>query len=103
MKTYTITFSFEAKLDMAKLNHYISYDLNAPEIAARYMDGLRNAMKRLASYAGSIAVSQNAYIQYLCGQGARRINYKKRMAILYMIYDDDFVYIKRVIPGSLIR
>ncbi|OAV69285.1 hypothetical protein Barb4_01773 [Bacteroidales bacterium Barb4] len=103
MKTYTIAFSTESKLDIAKLHHYISHGLHAPETAARYIDGLRNAIQRLASYAGSIAVSQNADIQYLCGQGARRINYKKRMAILYMIYDDDFVYIKRVIPGSLIR
>ncbi|OAV74456.1 hypothetical protein Barb7_02050 [Bacteroidales bacterium Barb7] len=101
MKTYTITFSFEAKLDMAKLNHYISYGLNSPETAARYMDELRNAIQRLAFYADSIAISQSAYIQFLCGEDTRRVNYKK-MAILYVIRRD-FVYVKRVLPGSLIR
>ncbi|OAV72163.1 hypothetical protein Barb4_00096 [Bacteroidales bacterium Barb4] len=101
MKTYTVTLSIEAELDIEKLDHYISHVLHVPETSVTYVDGLRNAIQRLAFYAGSIAISQNAYIQYLCGQGARRVNYKK-MAILYVIYEDS-VYIKRVIPGGLIR
>ncbi|OAV73229.1 hypothetical protein Barb6_00425 [Bacteroidales bacterium Barb6] len=102
MKTYTITFSVDAEIDMIKLESYISNDLKAPEIASDYMKGLRASINKLATRADCFAVSQSAYIQFLCkGEDARRINYKK-MAILYVIRRN-FVYIKRVIPGSLIR
>ncbi|OAV69134.1 hypothetical protein Barb7_02775 [Bacteroidales bacterium Barb7] len=86
---------------MIKLESYISNKLKAPDTASNYIKGLTTSINKLAFYADSIAVSQSAYIQFLCGEGVRRVNYKK-MAILYVIYED-FVHIKRVIPGSLIR
>ncbi|OAV68434.1 hypothetical protein Barb6XT_01008 [Bacteroidales bacterium Barb6XT] len=101
MKKYTVTISADAELDMEELNDYISNGLKAPLTATRYIAGLYKAIWRLSSSADSKAVSQSDYIQSRYGPGARHIVFKK-MVVIYCI-DDDYVYIRRVISGSLIR
>ncbi|OAV73843.1 hypothetical protein Barb7_02769 [Bacteroidales bacterium Barb7] len=101
MKKYTVTISADAKLDIAELDYYIRNELKAPLTATRYMAGLYKAIWKLSSSASFGAVSQSDYIQSRYGPSARRIVFKK-MVVIYRI-EDDFVHIKRVIPGSLIR
>ncbi|MDR0733126.1 MAG: hypothetical protein LBF08_03570 [Dysgonamonadaceae bacterium] len=59
---------------------------------------MKTAIWKLSYYAASIGVNQ--YIQTKFGVDARHITFKK-MAIIYVIKDDT-VYIKRIIPSSLI-
>ncbi|OAV68515.1 Plasmid stabilization system protein [Bacteroidales bacterium Barb4] len=101
MKKYTVIISVNAKLDIADLDYYIRNGLKAPSTADRYVDGLYKAIRMLSSSADSKAVSQSDYIQSRYGPNARHIVFKK-MVVIYRI-EDDFVHIKRVIPGSLIR
>jgi plasmid stabilization system protein ParE len=101
MKRYTLVISEKAQADIHAFYNCILYEYKQSQTARRNRIGLYTEIRRLSSYAGSIAVSRSAYIQALYGPGARRVNYGK-MAIIYLI-EGDYVYIKRVMAASLIR
>jgi plasmid stabilization system protein ParE len=100
MKKYIIVLSDDVVFDIDAITDYIHSELKAPVTARRYHDGLIRAIMKLSIYAGNIAISQYEFIQQNYGPNARHITYKK-MTIIYLI-DGDFVYIQRIIPGSLI-
>jgi hypothetical protein len=101
MKKYTIIITEKAKADMQVFYNYIFYEYKQSLTALHNRIELRKTIQKLSVYAGFIAVSRSAYIQSLCGPGARRVNYKK-MAIIYVIHND-YVFIQRVIAGALIH
>jgi plasmid stabilization system protein ParE len=92
--SYQIYFSPEADNDMTVLESYIRDELKSPSTASKYMKELDRVIRTL-SLSANIRNS-NQYIRAKFGMDARRIIYKK-MAIIFTI-----VYIKRVIPGSLV-
>jgi hypothetical protein len=100
MKKYIIVLSDEVVLDMDAVTDYIHRELKAPVTARHYHDGLIRAIMKLLAYADTIAISRYEFIQHNYGPNARHITYKK-MVIIYLI-DGEFVYIQRIIPGSLI-
>jgi plasmid stabilization system protein ParE len=100
MRKYIITISDDAAMDIYDLIYYIRDELSEPLTARRYHDKLIETIQKLSIYAGSIAISQSNFIQSQYGPNARRVNFKK-LAIIYII-DGDYVYIQRIIPGSLI-
>ncbi|MDR3308882.1 MAG: type II toxin-antitoxin system RelE/ParE family toxin [Tannerella sp.] len=100
MKRYKVILSDEAAMDMYDISNYIFYVYKQPQTTFRYITRLNKALQDLHVYAGSIAISQSRYIQSHYGPNARRINHE-RLAIIYVI-DNGFVYIQRIIPGSLI-
>ncbi|GHT33425.1 hypothetical protein FACS189434_07510 [Bacteroidia bacterium] len=101
MKRYTIIISDEATADIDALVNYIYYEIKEPITALHYHDGLINTIMSLSSSADIYAESQYDFIQRNYGPNARHITYEK-MTIIYLI-DGDYVYIQRIIAGSLIR
>jgi hypothetical protein len=101
MKRYTPVISPRAKADILAFYNNILYQYKQPQTAYRNRLGLYNEIQKLSVHAGSIAICRNDFIQFLYGPEARRVNYKK-MAIIFVLHHDK-VYIKRVIPASLIR
>jgi len=95
---YKVFFSTEADYDMLELEYYIRNELKSPITAAKYLNDLNATILKLEVYANAIGF--NKYVQEQFGANARHINFKK-MAIIYFI-EDDIVFIKRVIPASLI-
>jgi len=95
---YKILFSPEADYDMFELECYIKNILKSPITASKYLNDLDATVLKLAVCANTI--SFNKYVQEQFGANVRHINFKK-MAIIYFI-EDDIVFIKRVIPASLI-
>jgi hypothetical protein len=73
--------------------------LKAPDTAANYIKGLKTIIQKLSVYADSVGA--NEYVQNQFGPSARHITFKK-MAIIFRIHGN-YVYIKRVIPMSLIH
>ena len=100
MKKYTIIISERAKTDIEFFFHHICNVYKRPLTAVRNRQGLYDTISQLSASAGSIAISQSDYIQSHFEVGARRINYKK-MAIIFVV-EEHYVYIKRVIAGSII-
>ncbi|MDR2121011.1 MAG: type II toxin-antitoxin system RelE/ParE family toxin [Tannerella sp.] len=96
--SFHIYFSPEADNDMAVLERYIRDELKSPYTASQYMTDLEDVIQTLSINAGII--SSNKYVRAKFGDDARRIIFKK-MDIIFTI-EDDIVYIKRIIPGSLV-
>ena len=96
---YKIFFSTEADYDMLELEYYIRNELKSPITASKYIKDLDASILKLSVSANAIGF--NKYVQEQFGVNARHINFKK-MAIIYFI-EDDTVFIKRVIPASLIH
>ena len=101
MKRYTILVSEKAKEDIDDFYRHICYVYKQPLTARRNRTGLYDRIKQLAAYADATAFSQYDFIQCNYGPDARHIIYKK-MAIIYVVLGN-IVYIKRIIPSSLIR
>jgi plasmid stabilization system protein ParE len=99
MTQYFITISDEAMIDIDRVVDYIHSELQEPETAKRYYDGLIHTIQTLSVCAGSIGF--NPYVQAMFGKEARQIIYKK-MTIIYVVSGSD-AYVKRVIAGSLIK
>jgi hypothetical protein len=99
MRTYSIVLSIDSQIDIADLKHYIKKELKVPDTAAKYIKGLKAAIKKLAFYADSVGA--NEYVQDMFGDNVRHITFKK-MAIVFFI-EDDVIYIKHVIAMSLIK
>jgi len=87
-----------AKTDIAGLKAYIKEELKMPKTAANYITELKNTVKQLSYYAGSIGI--NEYVQNMFGINASHIIFKK-MAIIFFI-ENNIIYIKRIVPSSLI-
>jgi plasmid stabilization system protein ParE len=97
---YTIYLLSEADQDIEELYDYIAYVLKEPVTALDYRDGIYYAIKKLAIYGGSLAISQRGYLRKHYGSTVRTVTYKK-MAIIYSVIDN-IILILRVMPGSLI-
>ena len=94
-----VVVSSAAKKDIARLKAYIKQELKMPQTAANYIKALNAVVHRLSFYAD--AVGENEYIQKRFGTNARHIIFKK-MAIIFFV-ENELIYIKRIIPSSLIR
>jgi plasmid stabilization system protein ParE len=101
MRKYTVVLSDEAMADINALFNYIANELKQKETAFRYRTKLIGKINALPTYAASVSITPNVYIQSLYGPCARRVNCGK-MAIIYII-KGDFICIKRVMAASLIR
>jgi plasmid stabilization system protein ParE len=99
MKHFQVTISTKANKDITDLKQYIKDELKAPETASHYIEGLDATVQKLSYTADSIG--SNEFVQAIFGKKARHIHYK-RMVIIYIIRGN-VVYVKRVIPGSMIR
>jgi plasmid stabilization system protein ParE len=93
-----IIVSPEAKNDIAELKHYIKQELKMPETAAKYIKDLNSVIEKLPNYADSAGT--NKYVQIQFGSNARHTIFKK-MSIIYFV-ENNIIYIRRVIPSSLI-
>ena len=98
MKKYTIIITKTAQADMRKFHNFICKVYKQKATAKHYRNGILRTARKLAGYAGSLG--RNEYVQKKFGMEARHITYKK-MAIIYVI-KDDVVYVRRIIPSSLI-
>jgi plasmid stabilization system protein ParE len=100
MKTYNVIFSPEAEDDVLCIYDYIAYELAQPYAAGRYFRGLIYATDKLRITGASYAASQRKSLRIRYGADVRTVTYKK-MTIVYNIVDDT-VYIRRVMPGSMV-
>ncbi|MDR2692142.1 MAG: type II toxin-antitoxin system RelE/ParE family toxin [Dysgonamonadaceae bacterium] len=100
MKTYPILFSRKARNDIFHIYDYIAYELAMPNTAIKYFDGINDTIRKLAITGASYAVSRREYLKIQYGADVRTVTYKK-MTIGYNIVDDT-VYIRRVMPGSMV-
>ena len=100
MKTYTIHYTMEAKCDIGDIYQYIAYELLEPETAKNYQSKIVETCERLSIYGGSVAISQQEYIQKRWGPKARTITYKKMTIIFNVI--SDIILIRRIMASSLI-
>jgi plasmid stabilization system protein ParE len=99
MKHFQVIISAKAQRDVADLKQYIKDDLQAPETASRYIEGLEMTVQKLSYFAD--AVGGNEFVQAIFGRNARHILYK-RVAIIYAIRGD-VVYVDRIIANSMIH
>jgi len=100
MGKYDVRLSPQALDDIDTLYIYIVEEIFASITADRYIDGIYETVKSLATHAGVFAVSANEHLRMLYGIDVRTVVYKK-MTIVYNIIGD-VAYVRRVISGSLI-
>jgi hypothetical protein len=100
MKTYNIHFSREARNEILRLYDYIAYELAQPDTAFKYFKGMYAVINKLRIIGVFYAFSQREYLKIQYGADVRTVTYKK-MIIVYNIVDDT-VYIRCVIPGSMV-
>jgi plasmid stabilization system protein ParE len=96
----SVVISPEAEADIDRVYDYIAFSVMAPETAVRYYIGIYDTIHNLSRVGGSLAISQQPYLRRLYGVDVRTVVYKK-MTIVYNIIGN-VVYVRRVIPGSLI-
>ena len=99
MNNYSVVISENAQDDLRNLSEVISYEYKAPITAKKYLKGIYSEMHKLSHSAESYKIEIRKSLQHY-GPAPRRINYKK-MAIVYHVIND-VVYIRRVIPSSII-
>lgn len=87
--------------DIENVHDYIAYELFEPITADKYIRGIYDAIKHLAFYGASIAVSERDFLRSKYGATVRNINYKK-MAIVYTIEREQII-VQRIVAGSLIQ
>jgi plasmid stabilization system protein ParE len=97
-KKRKIVFSPEAKDDIVDLRRYIKDTLKMSQTASDYLKDLDAAIQKLPDYAE--AIGGNDYVRARFGHNARHIRFKK-MTIIYLI-EEDYLFIRRVIPSSAI-
>ncbi|MDR2139009.1 MAG: type II toxin-antitoxin system RelE/ParE family toxin [Tannerella sp.] len=93
-----IILSAEAKQDIAELKRYIRHELKMPDTAARYIKELNAVIQELPNHADSVGM--NEYIQGMFGFNARHAIFKRMIIIFYP--KNHTIYIRRIIPGSLV-
>ncbi len=101
MKSFEITLSLNAEIDINTYIDFIIYEYNAPITALRHYEGLFNTINGLKKTALSIPVCTQQSIIETYGYGSRRINFKK-MCIIYRVYNET-VIIMAVIPQASIK
>ena len=101
MEKYIVRLLPPAYHDIDALYRYIADELFAPVTADKYVDGIYDTIAGLVWVGGSLAVSQNEYIQKHYGPDARTIRYKK-ITIIYNVVKD-IVLVRRVMASSLIQ
>jgi plasmid stabilization system protein ParE len=98
---FTVVFTPVSKEDISDIYHYIAYELKEPSIADKYVEGIYQSIKKLATNGSIYALCGRKYIQNLYGPNARTITYKK-MTIVFNI-TGNIVLIRRVMASSLVR
>ena len=101
---YDIFISEQANKDFDDLEFAIKYEYESPQTAFRYLQGLKNKINELRIFAEIYAIETSEFYQQF-GFRVRRTNYKN-MAVIYTIHENieykRFVFIRRVMPASLI-
>ena len=99
---YVLEYSDEAKSDIDNIAYWIAKEKGMPKTAFNYMRRLSKAIKEMAKYpmAYSIRTSPIAILKY--GLNVRRMNFEK-FAVLFVIKDENTVYIHRVIAAKNIH
>jgi len=101
---YDIFVSEQANKDFDDLEFAIKYEYQSPQTAFRYLQGLKNKINELKIFAEIYAIETSEFYQQF-GFRVRRINYKN-MVVIYTIHENieykSFVFIRRVMPASLI-
>ena len=101
---YDVFISEQANEDLDGLEFTIKYEYHSPLTAFRYLQGIKNKINELKTFAEIYAIETSEFYQQF-GFGVRRINYKN-MAIIYTIHENieykSFVYIRRIMPASLV-
>jgi len=101
MPKYIVKITNTAFQDIENVHDYIAYELFEPITADKYIRGIYGAVKHLASYGASVAVSQRDFLLSKYGPTVRNTNYKK-MSIVYTIEDEQII-VQRIVAGSLIQ
>jgi len=96
---YKIFLSEQANKDLDDLEFVIKYEYKSPLTAFRYLQGLKDEIKKMELFAELYPIRYETFYQQF-GMGIRRINHKK-MAIIYSVHND-FVYIHRIMAASLV-
>ncbi len=99
MKKYSIVYSQEANDDIESLYYFIINEYKVYQTADKYVQGLEDTIKQLATNAESFKTQQNRWLKKY-GNSVRRVNYQK-MAVIYTV-ENNIVFIRRVIAQSLI-
>ncbi|MDR0834694.1 MAG: hypothetical protein LBN93_11030 [Candidatus Symbiothrix sp.] len=99
MNKFTVIISPRAKKDIKTFYNHICYEYKQPETAAKNRRYLQNRINQLSWCAG--VVGSNEYVQGMFGTNARHIIFKKMAIIFY--FEDDYVYVDRVIASALIH
>ena len=99
MKRFSIIVAPQAKEDAGAFYNCIRYQYKQLQTANRNMRELYKTIASLSYRAH--AVGANEYVQAMFGFNARHVTSGK-MAIIYFI-EGDTVYIRRILPASLIR
>jgi len=99
---YILEYSNDAKSDIDNIAHWIAEEKGMPDTAFEYMSRLSKAIKEMAKHpmAYSIRTSPTSIFKY--GLNVRRMNFEK-LAVLFVIKDDNTVYIHRVIAAKNIH
>ncbi|MDR3365734.1 MAG: hypothetical protein LBO71_02035 [Prevotellaceae bacterium] len=98
---FTVIFSPISKNDIADVYCYIAYELKEPLMADKYIAGIYQSIKKLATNGDIYALCEREYIQKLYGPSARTITYKKMTAVYSII--GNIVLIRRIVASSLVR
>jgi len=96
---YALEYSEEAKSDIDNIAYWIAEEKGMPKTAFNYMERLSEAIKEMAKHpmAYSIRTSPTAVLEY--GLNVRRMNFEK-FAVLFVIKDENTIYIHRVIAAK---
>jgi len=97
---FRVVISPEAEDDIEEVFAYIAFYVMHPTTAEQFREGILETIDKLKKYVDIFAMSSNEFIRRRFGVDACTIRYKK-MTIVYNIIGD-VVYIRRVMPGSLI-
>jgi plasmid stabilization system protein ParE len=100
MQRTVVRIAEVALQDIENVHDYIAYELFEPITADKYIRGIYDAIKHLAFYWLSVAVSERDFLLSQYGSTARNINYKK-MAIIYTVENNEII-IQRIMAASLI-
>ena len=100
MRKYVVKITNTASQDIENIHDYIAYELFEPITADKYIRDIYDAIKHLALYGASVAVSERNFLLSQYGSTVRNVNYKK-MAIVYTVENKDII-VQRIMAAALI-
>ena len=100
MRKDVVRITDTALQDIENVHDYIAYELFEPITADKYIRSIYDAIKHLAFYGASVAVSEREFLLSKYGATVRNINYKK-MAIIYTV-ENKWIIIQRIVAATLI-